>query len=574
MSLIDNFLSLLNRHHRDVASFQVAGATLEASTKVYVLRVDSLHYDAFKMAQSLSRHTAKSLNRDDNGEDDESFVDDGDKENGGASQANDQQPGGHKKRKKQRRNVSTVTKNKETLNEKLDTVPFTDPFFAQLNSIVGDINSSNRLMQNLLPSKDGELRLDMHYNFWDKSDKPTMVYDENDAFEDFQIIDVEMPELDESDAFHLNLKGYTITDKPAEDETADVEMNNSLRSHTVSLLSQAAMVFDPDAEVAPVHDNDGFILDLGGDAGGFDDPEDDFAEQLSREDIQTIQACRGLQRQTVVIEDMRPVDNQSSHLEYSYRPLEHISQFWAGPSHWKYRRLRSSTKQSLNLAGSNVASRESGTSVEENVAQKQRNTRPRRKKEFQPSTVDDILHFTSDKFLDRSSATLPKKISLTKAYVSRNWNQKKLRLPTNLELDRSTFAYFSMASGLLTVQQEPDIQPEIPVEAGYNYDNVQDREYCSEQNVETDAETDTDFGDHVGGDVDPNTSEENILPEAAAIDETVDVIPLNYEGAPEKVNISLFYLFSLLLSLSSYHSLALQTFYFINFYYFSLGCKN
>lgn len=481
VTVIDNFLNLLNKHHKEMSSFQVVGSSLEASTKVYVLRVDSLHYETLKMAQGLSRHTARAMNRDADDQDD-SFGDDGDKENESQNQegGSQKQPGEKNKRKKKRRAVATVTKNKDTLNEPLDTNPFTDPFFAQLNSIVGDINSSNRLMQNLLPSRDGELLLDMHYPTWDPSNMGPMVYNEDDTYENDRIVELTSPEIVQSDVLHHTLKGYAITDTPAEDDTPDGDNDISARSLNASGSNQAAMVFDPEAEVEPVHEGNDMIIDMGADGcGGFDDPDDDFVEQLSVDEVAAIQGCRGLKRQPVVLEDMRPVDNQSSHLEYSYRPLELISQFWAGPSHWKYRRLRSSVKKSLLPEQGADGTATTAGDASAKVAQKKRASK---KKQFEPHSVSAILNFETDAFVPRDSVKLQRNITYSKAFISRKWNTKKLKLPTNLELDHNMFNEFTTAPGIQMMSNEPDAEPEIPAD-GYNYENVQDKEYCSQHNV-------------------------------------------------------------------------------------------
>lgn len=54
MSLIDNFSALIKRHHKSVHDFQVVGSTLEASCKIYGLRVDSVHTDVLHMATGLT----------------------------------------------------------------------------------------------------------------------------------------------------------------------------------------------------------------------------------------------------------------------------------------------------------------------------------------------------------------------------------------------------------------------------------------------------------------------------------------------------------------------------------------
>lgn len=59
MSLIDNFASLVHRHHKSMQDFQFIGTTLDASCKIYGLRVDSVHADVMNMANGLGKFSRK-----------------------------------------------------------------------------------------------------------------------------------------------------------------------------------------------------------------------------------------------------------------------------------------------------------------------------------------------------------------------------------------------------------------------------------------------------------------------------------------------------------------------------------
>ena len=119
----------------------------------------------------------------------------------------------------------------------------------------------------------------------------------------------------------------------------------------------------------------------------------------------------------------------------------------------------------------------------EAVAQKQKKRAPR-KKVSEPCDVNLMLNFTIDhRFIARDLANPVKRVTHSKSYISRKWNQKKLKIPTNLELERPIFDKFLVVPGLHHIhRKETDVEPEIPAE-GYNYGNAQDREYCSQQNV-------------------------------------------------------------------------------------------
>ena len=55
--VIDLFAKLIKNHHHSLSNFQVAGTALEASTKVYGLRVDSVFNDAVRMNADLARQS-------------------------------------------------------------------------------------------------------------------------------------------------------------------------------------------------------------------------------------------------------------------------------------------------------------------------------------------------------------------------------------------------------------------------------------------------------------------------------------------------------------------------------------
>lgn len=55
MTLIDNFSTLIAKHHKTLRNFQIVGSTLDATSKIYGLRVDSVHIDVMRMTSGLGR---------------------------------------------------------------------------------------------------------------------------------------------------------------------------------------------------------------------------------------------------------------------------------------------------------------------------------------------------------------------------------------------------------------------------------------------------------------------------------------------------------------------------------------
>lgn len=55
LTLIDNMANLCRGHHKSLKNFQIVGSSLEATTKIYGLRVDSVHSDIVRMSSGLGR---------------------------------------------------------------------------------------------------------------------------------------------------------------------------------------------------------------------------------------------------------------------------------------------------------------------------------------------------------------------------------------------------------------------------------------------------------------------------------------------------------------------------------------
>lgn len=219
---------------------QVAGSSLEASSKVYSLRVDSIHSDVLRMSAGLNaqKFKEKRLDEDDDDEVENEVATGGDGSNdpnaSAAGLEGNEKQAAKPKAKKQRKNLSTVTKNKDTLNARLDTVPLQDPVFGKLNSTVGSINSSNRLMNNILLTTDSELRLRTTFLIWDNKQLPQCDYTEeidlHTENEDLapcdRLFKIKRPEDIKLRPLH---GGYVISDTP-EEKDDDEDKRSRLNS--------------------------------------------------------------------------------------------------------------------------------------------------------------------------------------------------------------------------------------------------------------------------------------------------------------------------------------------------------
>ncbi|XP_049289983.1 condensin complex subunit 2 [Anopheles funestus] len=540
LTIIDSFARLISRHSKSLQNFQVAGSTLEASTKVYGLRVDSVHTDVMRMCSELTRQTARAMNNnpDDQNEEgadgqgnDLSMAEGADGVNSKNNQSITTQP---KVKKKRTRNaVSTVTKSKEAINGPLDTNPFMDPFFAKLNSVVGDVNSSSRLMQNIVPTKNAELRLGMDYPFWDPLQPPELDLDGvSETYDGMVCSTLRFFPLGSGNLLRSLRSGYLITDAPAEDDEDDEDPQTNLtsmdahmddveaREHGASLVNRSALDvhFDINAEVEPVPSGDAFILHY--DAKDMDG-NDDFAE----DDQMALEQCKGLRREAVVIEDMKPLESFNAQLDYSYRPLDRISQFWAGPSHWKFKR----TFRPRTIATSDTASTGSTTSKERTGS---------RKKRFEMDTLDDVFSVNETLFQKYTPNRPDKGFTHMKTAICKKWESKKLKLPTDYKLDPNRFDVYKYARGISVMDfYEVDGSNHASSEE-YKCDARDDQISCSnDANDEGDNEM---MMNHDEGEF-HHVEHENRPLEHGEKDKTMnvstvaDVISSEFHGAPDRV---------------------------------------
>lgn len=242
---------------------------------------------------------------------------------------------------------------------------------------------------------------------------------------------------------------------------------------------------------------------------------DHFEDELTIEDRFAIQACRGLRRPRVLIESLAPLDASSSTLEYSYRPLDNINQFWAGPSHWKFKK---------SIAGQPV-NRDSN----QEKTKKKRVMKKTLKNKTQELTFDDP---------DYTLVVPLDELTGMRHVNYKKWDPKKLKLPTNFKLDRNCFNVFKYAQSLSVNACDVGGTVDIP-SSNYEYDNAVDRDYCPNNiDVDTDdAASDVHLDNHQNDDDNENIENDNDL------NATMAAISHQFEGAPNKVRF--FFLFSI-----------------------------
>lgn len=189
-----------------------------------------------------------------------------------------------------------------------------------------------------------------------------------------------------------------------------------------------------------------------------------------------------------MIDDMRPLDSQSSNLEYSYRPMNKISQFWAGPSHWKFKRS-TRNHHSLSLQQQNHLNKNSinsrltvaDTIITTKTDQQRRqhqniNNRQSKRLKFDKKIRFGEIH--DDLFLKINENVNRR---LRKSNIQKKWDAKKLKLPTDFQIDSNIFDTYEFAPGIKYEKNRNNLYYDYDddIQSGYNYDNPIDQEYCS-----------------------------------------------------------------------------------------------
>jgi len=518
----------------------MAGSSLEASSKVYGLRVDSIYLDAMRISAGLSARTLtdKQLNaaEDDDGPQADQAAGEGQDP---AEQAQEKTAA---KPKRQKKPMSTVTKNKDTLNSRLDTAPLQDPVFGKLNSTVGSINASNRLMHNILPSLDSELRLRTTYSFWNSEESNEEVQDHTTLNADMEQWPAEslmgttfmrklLPHAERSNLRPLHT-GYIITsapnpkasnDKPAEPMQDEDQHDEGLDNADDMCVNEISMAFDINAECEPMPDLDGPPLVLEVDHNELD--------ELTTEEQMVLKNCRRLRKQTEFLEDLRPVDGKSK-LEYSYRPMEQISQFWAGPSHWKFKRTRPRTTFSQTNGPADTQP------IRSQRPKKSHLTANRRAKAVAYGNV-------TENFFQQLDTTIRQR----RVNFQKKWDPRKLILPTKFNLDPDLFFKYDSAPSIKLSKRvgEPESDEGgdlgIDMDADMHHDDDNDQDLFNNEhftdavpaNVSVIAAIAAEQA--ADGKMDVDAGEMGLTQMNATCNNTVFEIGTEFEGAPSQVSI-------------------------------------
>lgn len=91
----------------------------------------------------------------------------------------------------------------------------------QLNSIMGETSSSNKLLLNLLQTKFSDLKLTMDDQFWDNKTYEQITFSADDNYDINDSEYIELPiklKIDKQHTLRQQMKGYVISNTPMDDD--------------------------------------------------------------------------------------------------------------------------------------------------------------------------------------------------------------------------------------------------------------------------------------------------------------------------------------------------------------------
>lgn len=147
------------------------------------------------------------------------------------------------KKKRTRKQISTITKNKETINGRLDMMQTPDALFYKLNSIMGETSSSNKLILNMLTTRTSDLSVAMGQMFWDNRQYEPIQFNDGDNYDGDEITYSDLPtkpHIPPQSTLRQQMVGYAIINTPIDN---DVEYVSNKIDSTISCHGRLVALF-------------------------------------------------------------------------------------------------------------------------------------------------------------------------------------------------------------------------------------------------------------------------------------------------------------------------------------------
>lgn len=212
IDLLHKFTTSLNQQ----VDYKFAAHCVEVATKVYLMKLNTLYDDVNRLSSFLGKSEFKSklkvrtrLKK--------LFLECPRRESSEKESDNQEQPANTQARRRDRlRRKTMVTKNVGILNARMETNAALNPFFGKLNSYIGELGRSDKMLLNLLPSHSGSFT-DFKKHFWNVSDQVPL--DENPKRSKKVIKYKELPDIT-STAIRLTNANYEISNRNLDEFTS------------------------------------------------------------------------------------------------------------------------------------------------------------------------------------------------------------------------------------------------------------------------------------------------------------------------------------------------------------------
>eukprot|EP00092_Neocalanus_flemingeri_P006979 GFUD01007533.1.p1 GENE.GFUD01007533.1~~GFUD01007533.1.p1 ORF type:complete len:751 (+),score=265.35 GFUD01007533.1:57-2309(+) len=471
LQLIDYMATMIKKKESDMNNFQVAAGTLDASTKIYAYRVDSVYGDTLKIASGLGQA----------GKQDDGDVEGGVGE-GAAGEEGDPNNPDQPKKKRRIKKSATVEKNLKNINVSKFELEFdVDPLFKKTSSQFDGGSGGNQFLATLLVRDEGcELLLD----------SDTVMETVNTGLtpqkEGLGGGTTDIPPLDtglDSLAVCPTFSAFSFIkwNLDKEGEAMDDEYNRLNESISASQEERAAghshgmeneeNAFDAFAVPEPIDDYGDGMADQ--DTGGDDMDRSEWSERALGHAAVEGGARPGFTASLpMTTADMLSVLTTAP-LEYSYFDHGKLGA-WAGPKHWKFKPMSKVVVEGEKGKG--------------------------RKKKVVEQLDYDMYDGKEEKeelqnMLEKLGLmlTVPKKSVKLVDKTMKGWNRERSTLPEDLHYSGHELVRLKTVDKMVVQAVKRVPETEVDDVADYDYDNAADNEgYCPDIDDEQDA-----YGDAV-----------------------------------------------------------------------------
>ncbi|NXX53872.1 CND2 protein, partial [Scopus umbretta] len=424
LHLIDYMTEILKQKDSELTNFKIAAGTLDASAKIYAVRVDVVHADTYKVLGGLGKDSAPTKN-----------VDSPEGEDSPASEAV------KTVQKKKKHSFKTIEQNLNNINvSEANRRCEVDPMFQKTAASFDECSTAGIFLTGLhTQSCHSELLFDSKIMPLPSSETLTLPNSDPVKVMDLKSL---LAQCIEKRPICSSLAGFQFT-------KWDAESHNESVSALLDKFKKSDQVFDINAEIDS--DVEDCVPTLPDDNFNSDSPRSTGAEKIGEftESLNSFGAVCKSKRTDAVPFGEGDVGTMCLHLsmkpgEYSYFSPRTLS-MWAGPEHWRFKPRHKSDADS------------------------EKETKKRSAKKAIEINFDEDIDFEAYFRKTKASVTLAKSILESQ-------NMKSTTLPTDFNYDPNNMLQLFLKPAVkLCRTSRPDGSLDHEDEIGeYDYNNPND----------------------------------------------------------------------------------------------------